>query len=109
MLFRSLLYAQRAGLDPQIVLQSIGAGAASSWALNNLFPRVCKNDFNPGFFVEHFVKDMDIALAEANRMGLQTPGLKLARELYGELVATGGARLGTQAIYKVLAARSARP
>lgn len=105
--FEALLYAERAGLDPGVVLESIGAGAAASWSLSNLYPRVVAGDLEPGFFVEHFIKDLDIAIAESERMGLAAPGLRLARELYGELEAMGGARLGTQAIYKALAAREA--
>ena len=102
--FESLLYAKRAGLDPETVLRSIGAGAAASWSLNHLFLRADAGDFNPGFYVEHFVKDMNIALAETVRMGLHTPGLRLARDLYVELISMGGERQGTQALYRVLAA-----
>ncbi|MBI5923541.1 MAG: NAD(P)-dependent oxidoreductase [Betaproteobacteria bacterium] len=95
-----LAYAQRSGLDPQTVLQSIGSGAASSFALNNLGLRILKNDFAPGFFIEHFVKDMGIALSEARRMNLDLPGLTLASQLYQQLVTLGYARNGTQALFK---------
>lgn len=95
-----LAYAKRSGLDPQSVLQSIGSGAASSFALNNLGLRILKNDFAPGFFIEHFVKDMGIALSEANRMKLDLPGLALANQLYQQLLAQGFARNGTQALFK---------
>jgi 3-hydroxyisobutyrate dehydrogenase len=99
----ALLYAQRSGLDPTTVLSSIGAGAAGSWSLSNLYPRVVQGDFDPGFYVQHFLKDIRIALDEAERMGLVLPGLSLARELYERVEALGGAELGTQALYKALA------
>jgi 3-hydroxyisobutyrate dehydrogenase len=95
-----LAYAKRAGLNPETVLQSIGSGAAGSVALNILGPRILKNDFAPGFFIEHFVKDMGIALSEAQRMNLDLPGLFLARQIYGHLVELGYARNGTQALFK---------
>jgi 3-hydroxyisobutyrate dehydrogenase len=98
----SLLYAQNAGLDPEKVLKSIGSGAASSWSLNNLGPRMLAKDFAPGFYVRHFIKDMEIALEEAERMGLITPGLGLTRLLYDKVVELGGAEMGTQAIYLAL-------
>jgi 3-hydroxyisobutyrate dehydrogenase len=102
----ALLYAYRAGLDLQKVLESIARGAAGSWSLSNLAPRIIDNDFDPGFFVEHFIKDMGIALEEANRMGLALPGLALARQLYLALAAQGHARDGTQALHLALAALS---
>ncbi|MGE4652888.1 MAG: NAD(P)-dependent oxidoreductase [Myxococcota bacterium] len=102
----ALLYAHRAGLDPERVLSSVALGAAGSWSLENLAPRVLRGDFAPGFLVEHFVKDMGIALGEAKRMGLELPGLGLARDLYVELQAQGGGRRGTQALALALARRS---
>jgi 3-hydroxyisobutyrate dehydrogenase len=99
----ALLYAQRAGLDLETVLRSVGSGAAGSWSLLNLAPRMIAGDFAPGFFVEHFVKDMGIALAEAERMQLAMPGLALARQLYVALCAQGHARSGTQALVLALA------
>ena len=78
----ALLYAYKAGLDLPTVLQSVAPGAAGSWSLSNLGPRIIANNFDPGFFVEHFIKDMGIALDEANRMGLSLPGLALAHQLY---------------------------
>jgi 3-hydroxyisobutyrate dehydrogenase len=102
----ALLYAHGAGLDPERVLDSVSSGAAGSWSLSNLAPRILEGDFEPGFYVEHFVKDMGIALEEARRRGLELPGLALARGLYAELVAQGGARQGTQALVRALAARS---
>ncbi len=95
-----LAYARRAGLDPQTVLSSIGSGAASSFLLNNLAPRMLKGDFAPGFFTEHFIKDMSIAIDEADRMGLDLPGLALAKRLYDRLAAQGHARDGTQVLIK---------
>jgi 3-hydroxyisobutyrate dehydrogenase len=97
-----LLYARKAGLDPETVLQSVSGGAAASWSLTNLLPRILKDDLEPGFFVEHFVKDMEIALAECERMHIRLPGLELARELYGRLVDMDLGRKGTQALVRAL-------
>ena len=98
-----LIYAQRAGLDPERVLASVSGGAAGSWSLANLAPRMLAGDFRPGFYVEHFVKDMEIALGEAERMKLALPGLSLAKQLYERLAASGHARSGTQALVLALA------
>jgi len=98
----ALLYARKSGLDPDTVLKSIGAGAAGSWSMTNLLPRVIKGDFAPGFFVRHFLKDIRIALKEAETLGIRLPGLELAEELYDRLAASGRDKLGTQALYKVL-------
>lgn len=98
----ALLYARNAGLDPLIVLDSIGSGAAGSWSLNNLYPRVVEGDMDPGFYVIHFIKDMEIAMKEAASMGLTLPGLSMALEFYRELEREGDGLLGTQALYKVL-------
>ena len=97
-----LLYAQRAGLNPETVLKSVGSGAAMSWSLANLAPRILKGDLAPGFYVEHFVKDMSIALAECERMGLTLPGLELAHRLYCKLVELGMEQNGTQALIRAL-------
>ena len=100
-----LLYARAAGLDPLTVIESVGFGAAGSWTINNLGPRMLRRDFEPGFFVEHFIKDLSIALDEASRMGLAVPGLTLARQLYEEVAALDGGRgrrRGTQALYASL-------
>ena len=97
-----LLYAQRAGLDPREVLESVGGGAAGSWSVANLAPRILDDDFDPGFYVEHFIKDMSIALTEAERMQLSLPGLALAKQLYEALRAQGHGRKGTQALYLAL-------
>lgn len=93
-----LLYAHRAGLDPLWVIEAVGSGAAGSWSINNLGPRIVKRDFAPGFYVEHFLKDMGIALAEARRMKLALPGLALAEQLYRAVEAHGHGRSGTQAL-----------
>lgn len=102
----ALLYGYRAGLDLPTVLESVGSGAAGSWSLSNLGPRIMENDFDPGFFVEHFIKDMGIALAESRRMGLSLPGLALAQQLYLSLQAQGHGRDGTQALELALARMS---
>jgi 3-hydroxyisobutyrate dehydrogenase len=98
----SLLYAQRTGLDPDAVIDVIGKGAASSWSINNLGRRIARNDFSPGFFIKHFVKDMGIALEEARRMNLSLPGLALAQQFYIAAQAMGHENLGTQGLYKVM-------
>jgi len=101
-----LLYAHRAGLDMESVLASVGPGAAGSWSLANLAPRVLRGDLAPGFIVEHFIKDMGIALAEAKRMRLALPGLALAEQLYIAVEAAGRGRDGTQALITALASLS---
>ena len=83
------------------MLSSISGGAAGSWSLSNLAPRILAGDFAPGFFVKHFLKDMKIALDEAERMGLDAPGLKKAFEQYGILASRGFENEGTQALYKL--------
>lgn len=95
-----LAYGKAAGLDLPTVLESIGAGAAGGFQLNVLGTKIINGDFAPGFFIEHFVKDLGIALAEARRMNLELPGLALARKLYTVLAEQGDARLGTQALFK---------
>jgi 3-hydroxyisobutyrate dehydrogenase len=101
-----LIYARRAGLDPTTVIQSVGSGAAGSWSISNLGPRMIKRDFDPGFYVEHFIKDLGIALDESARMNLAMPGLALARQLYESVRALGHARSGTQALLLALEAMS---
>jgi 3-hydroxyisobutyrate dehydrogenase len=96
----ALAYAKRAGLDLVKVLESISTGAAGSWSLSNLAPRMMAGDFEPGFYIKHFIKDMKIALEEAERLGLQLPGLELAKSMYEELAAKGEENSGTQALYK---------
>ena len=99
----ALLYGYKAGLDLPTVLQSVGSGAAGSWSLSNLGPRIMNNNFDPGFFVEHFIKDMGIALEESRRMGLCLPGLALANQLYLAVQAQGMGRNGTHALHLALA------
>jgi 3-hydroxyisobutyrate dehydrogenase len=96
----AIAYAKKAGLDPSRVLQSIEAGAAGSWSLSNLAPRMIAGNFAPGFYVKHFIKDMTIALEAAKEMGLMTPGLELSKSLYEELAAQGEENSGTQALIK---------
>jgi len=98
----SLLYAAKLGLDQQAVIDIIGKGAAGSWAINNLGPRIVRGDYAPGFVVEHFIKDMGIALAEAEAVGLSLPGLGLAQQLYIAVKSQGHGRSGTQALYLAL-------
>jgi 3-hydroxyisobutyrate dehydrogenase len=98
----SLVYAYRAKLNPESMLQSIRSGAAGCWSLENLAPRVLKGNFEPGFIVEHFIKDMGIALSEGQRMGLAMPGLALVHQLYLALQAQGHGRRGTQALVLAL-------
>ncbi len=99
----ALLYGYRAGLDLNVVLESVASGAAGSWSLSNLGPRIISGNFAPGFLVEHFIKDMGIALAESKRLGLSMPGLALAHQLYLSLAAQGHARDGTHALELALA------
>lgn len=98
----SLIYARKAGLDVETMLRSISGGAAGCWSLENLAPRICKRNFDPGFFVDHFVKDMGIALEEAKRMNLPLPGLALAHQLYVTVQALGHGRKGTHALMLAL-------
>jgi 3-hydroxyisobutyrate dehydrogenase len=103
----ALLYAHRAGLNLEIVLEAVSGGAAGSWSLSNYAPRMLRGDFAPGFMVDHFIKDMEITLNEARRMNLALPGLALAHELYLALRAQGGGRDGTQSLIRALARMSA--
>jgi 3-hydroxyisobutyrate dehydrogenase len=102
----ALLYGYKAGLDLETVMKSVSTGAAGSWSLSNLGPRMMVNNFDPGFAVEHFVKDMGIALAEAKRMGLSLPGLALAEQLYLSVKAQGWGRNGTHALMLALSEMS---
>ncbi|MEM2226554.1 MAG: NAD(P)-dependent oxidoreductase [Candidatus Bathyarchaeia archaeon] len=97
-----LLYAHKSGLDLMDVIAAVGSGAAGCWSINNLGPRIVRRDFDPGFMVEHFVKDMGIALEEARKMNLALPGLAMAHQFYVALKAKGKGRLGTQALALVL-------
>lgn len=98
----ALVYAKKAGLDPSTVLKSIETGAAGSWSLSNLAPRIIADNFAPGFYVKHFIKDMGIALQAAEEMKLDMPGLSLAKALYEQLAAIGEENSGTQALYKII-------
>jgi len=99
----SLLYAYKAGNDLNEVINVIGKGAAGCWSINNLGPRIVDGNFDPGFFIKHFIKDMGIALKEAKKMNLSLPGLALAYQFYISATALGFENLGTQGLYKVLA------
>jgi len=105
----ALLYGSKAGLDLEKVLESVGSGAAGSWSLSNLGPRMIAGNFEPGFFVEHFLKDLAIALAESRRMNLALPGLALAEQLYRAVEAQGLGRKGTHALMLALARLSDVP
>ncbi|HDT8794316.1 TPA: NAD(P)-dependent oxidoreductase [Listeria monocytogenes] len=96
----AIIYAEAAGLNPSRVLDSISGGAAGSWSLANLIPRVLKDDFSPGFFIKHFIKDMGIAISEAKQMGLELPELTLAEKMYQTLAEQGLSEEGTQALIK---------
>jgi 3-hydroxyisobutyrate dehydrogenase len=102
-----LLYGHKAGLDLETVFMSVSVGAAGSKALEVLGPRMLRRDFEPGFYVEHFIKDMGIALAEAEKMNLSLPGLGLAKQLYEAVRAQGYGRKGTQALLLALEALNA--
>jgi 3-hydroxyisobutyrate dehydrogenase len=99
-----LAYARGAGLNLDVVLQCIGGGAAGSFQLNAMGPRIAKHDFAPGFMIEHFLKDLSLALDEAGRMNLPLPGAEQARKLYTQLAASGPAREGTQALARMYGA-----
>lgn len=96
----SLLYAVRAGMDMDAVIDVIGSGAASSWSINNLGRRIAKGDYDPGFYIKHFIKDMGIALQEARAMNLSLPGLALVQQLYIAAQAQGLENMGTQGLYR---------
>lgn len=96
----AIAYAKKSGLNPETVLKSIETGAAGSWSLSNLAPRMLAGNFAPGFYIKHFIKDMKIAVESAQEMGLKTPALDLALKLYQELAAQGEEDSGTQALFK---------
>jgi len=98
----SLLYARKANLDGKILIDTISKGAAGCWSLQNLAPRIIDNNYNPGFMIDHFVKDMGIALAEAKKMSLSLPSLSLVEQLYVSLQESGQGHLGTQALVLAL-------
>ncbi len=96
----AIIYAEKAGLNPEKVLESISSGAAGSWSLTNYAPRMLAGEFEPGFYIKHFIKDMNIALQEAEAMGMETPGLFLAKSMYERLAKNGEDNSGTHALYK---------
>ena len=98
----SMLYAERAGLEVSEVIELIGKGAAGCWSINQLGPRILKNDWKPGFYIKHFLKDMRIALEDSNRMGLKLEGLALAKKFYSMTEAYDFENDGTQALMKIL-------
>ncbi|MGM9986710.1 MAG: NAD(P)-dependent oxidoreductase [Bacillaceae bacterium] len=97
----AMAYAKKAGLNPERVLESISTGAAGSWSLSNLAPRMLQKNYDPGFYIKHFVKDMNIAIEECEKMGLIVPGLMQAKKLYDAMVQNGDEDLGTQALIKL--------
>ncbi|WP_281252281.1 NAD(P)-dependent oxidoreductase [Sediminibacillus massiliensis] len=97
----AITYAEKAGLNPARVLESISTGAAGSWSLSNLAPRMIAGDYDPGFYVKHFIKDMKIALESAREIGLMTPGLELSLSLYQKLAEEGEENSGTHALIKL--------
>ena len=96
----SLTYAKAAGLDQKTVLKSISSGAAGSWSLTNLAPRILRDDYEPGFFVRHFIKDMQIAIDSSEAMGIPIPGLKVAKAKFDQIADQGLDNKGTQAVIK---------
>jgi 3-hydroxyisobutyrate dehydrogenase len=96
----SMAFAKASGLDPMRVLDSITTGAANSWQLSQLMPRALRGDYEPGFSVAHLIKDLAIALACAERLGLSLPGLSLAKRLYDELAQGGDRAKGTQVLLR---------
>lgn len=102
-LCEALLYAHRAGLELELAIDTIAGGAAGSWSLSNYGPRILRGDFEPGFKIEHFVKDLGIALAEARRMNLSLPGTALAEQLYVAAQGEGLGQRGTHALSVALA------
>lgn len=99
----ALAYAKKAGLDPNTVLATISGGAAGSWAMTNLAPRALADNYAPGFYVKHILKDMRIALESAAEMKLDVPGLSTAKKLYDQVAARGWEDCGTQALYRFYA------
>ncbi len=99
----ALLYAWRAGLSLETALQSVSSGAAGSWGLTNYSPRILQGNFEPGFYVEHFLKDLGIAIRESERLQLNLPGLQLAKQLYDQVQAQGYGRKGIHVLQLALA------
>lgn len=101
-LSESLVYAKNAGLDLNDVIATISKGAAGCWSLDNYGPRIVNGDFEPGFMVKHFVKDMKIALSESRKMGLNLKGLDLVERIYEEMEKEGEGDKGTQSLYNAI-------
>ena len=106
-LCEGLEYARHAGLDPRQVVATVSQGAAGSWSLDNYAPRILDGDFEPGFMVDHFVKDLGIAMAEARNLRLSVPGVALAQQLYVATQAAGLGDRGTHALIKTIERLSA--
>ncbi|MGY3729607.1 NAD(P)-dependent oxidoreductase [Lactococcus termiticola] len=104
-----MVYADKAGLDMDKVLTTLGGGGASTWSLSNYAPRILAEDFTPGFFVKHFIKDLGIALSEAEKMGLELPATAGAKALYDQLANKGFENDGTQALIKLFWEDGKRP
>jgi len=104
----SLLYAHEAGLDVRTWRETVSGGAAGSTPLNTLGPRILDGNFAPGFYSEHFLKDLELCVAECRRMKLVLPGLALAEQMYRLMVANGRGQDGTQALICALAKLSGR-
>lgn len=96
-----LVYAEKAGLDVEKVLDTVGGGSGANWSLANYGPRILSQDFSPGFFAKHFLKDLKIALDESEKMGIQLPATEKAKELYEKLTIAGFENDGTQALIKL--------
>lgn len=96
----AMAYAKKSGLDPEKVIATLSAGAAGSWSLANLAPRMLQGDTKPGFYIKHFLKDMRIAIESADEMGLDLPGLRLAKKLYDQLADQGMENCGTRALFQ---------
>ena len=95
----ALAFAKSCGLDLNVLLEAVGGGSANTWSLANYGPRILKGDFEPGFFIKHYIKDMKLAEETADEMELDMPALSLTRELYEELAEAGMENAGTQALY----------
>ena len=96
-----LVYAKAAGLKLEEVIKTVNGGAAQNWSLGNYAPRIITEDYSPGFFVKHFVKDLKIVLDEAAKMNLDLPATKQAYDLYEMLQDKGHGDDGTQALIKL--------
>ncbi|MEX2044785.1 MAG: NAD(P)-dependent oxidoreductase [Opitutus sp.] len=96
-----IAYAKKAGLDPTLVHATISGGAAGSWAMTNLAPRVFGDNYAPGFYVKHMLKDLRIAIESAAELKLDLPGLTIAKKLYDQVAGRGWEDCGTQALYRL--------